>query len=150
MGDINFFLYPDDEEPEEAEDGIGQTPSRTIPACCIGEVDIMIATAQDRGQGVGKAAVSAFLHYILRNIADILLEYQSAGKGNDGSGEALRLKRLMVKIKAENVASIALFKGLGFEQQGEVNYFGEVKMVLDRFDRFVNNTPDSYQELPYR
>ena len=35
------------------------------------------------------------------------------------------------KKESENIASINLFKKLGFKQKGEVNYFGEVEMRLN-------------------
>jgi methionyl-tRNA synthetase len=36
----------------------------------------------------------------------------------------------MVKIQEGNAASRTLFQTLGFKQQGEVNYFGEVMMAM--------------------
>lgn len=137
IGDINFFLYPSDDD--DAPDGD-----------CVGEVDIMIAGQGDRGKGLGKAAVLTFLHYIWTNRDGILGEYQagetSLPKG--GGGESLRLKVLMAKIKADNVGSIALFKGLGFEQEGDVNYFGEIKMVLKSFDS-LDEAPEGFQVVEY-
>ncbi|KAH9904723.1 acetyltransferase domain-containing protein [Xylariomycetidae sp. FL2044] len=41
-----------------------------------------------------------------------------------------RLKEVVAKIDQGNRGSIKLFEGLGFERKGEVNYFGEVRMVL--------------------
>lgn len=135
IGDINFFLYPlnDDDAPE---------------GHCVGEVDIMIAEQGDRGKGLGKAAVSTFLHYIWRNRMEILGEYQ-AGEMGVNSSEGLTLKVLMAKIKADNVGSIALFKGLGFEQEGDLNYFGEIKLVLKSFDG-IDKVPEGFQVIEYR
>lgn len=141
IGDINFFLYPwnDDEEDETNSPG---------ESWCIGEVDIMIAGHGDRGKGLGKAAVSTFLHYIWSNLDAVLGEYQSASREEVKGSGPLKLKLLMVKIKATNRHSIALFKGLGFEQEGDVNYFGEVKMVLEDFGRIARR-PQGYQVMKY-
>lgn len=137
IGDINFFLYPWDGEPEDdgADTGTAQ------PSHCIGEIDIMIASHNDRGKGLGKAAVSTFLHYIWSNRVAILREYQATPQPE--------LKSLMAKIKATNAHSIALFKSLGFEQDGEVNYFGEVKLVLQDLDGLAT-PPEGYRVLDFK
>lgn len=137
IGDINFFLYPGDDDP--AEDGAGAGAAG--PGSCVGEIDIMIASQDDRGKGLGKAAVSTFMHYIWSNRAAILREYHPAGPQPE-------LKSLMAKIKATNAHSIALFKSLGFEQEGDVNYFGEVKLVLQDLGRLAT-PPDGYQLLDF-
>ncbi|KAK0651849.1 GNAT domain-containing protein [Cercophora newfieldiana] len=134
IGDVNFFLYPYDDDDDDT------------PGLCVGEVDIMIADTQDRGKGIGKAAVVAFLHYIFRNLDSVLAEYAQA---RDGDGSHQKLKMLMVKIKADNAQSIALFRGLGFTQEGDVNYFGEVKLVLREFGNITATIPDGYIELRY-
>lgn len=137
IGDINFFLYPSDDDDAPTE------------GSCVGEVDIMIAGQGDRGKGLGKAAVSTFLHYIWSNRDGILGEYQAGEMGSATSGGSLRLEVLMAKIKSDNVGSIALFRGLGFQQEGEVNYFGEIKMVLKSFDS-LEKAPDGVQVVEYR
>lgn len=138
IGDINFFLYPGDDDP--ADDGADAGAAH--PGCCVGEIDIMIASQADRGKGLGKAAVSTFIHYIWSNRAAILREYHPAAAPPE-------LKSLMAKIKATNAHSIALFKSLGFEQEGDVNYFGEVKLVLQDLARLAT-PPDGYQVLDFR
>lgn len=146
VGDINFFLYPWDDEDEEGAEGVrsADDDDDTNISWCVGEIDIMIAGSADRGQGLGKAAVTAFLHYIWSNRDAILAEYQYASAGSS----TMRLKMLMAKIKATNLQSIALFKRLGFEQDGEVNYFGEVKMVL-RDLQGLNQRPDGFEVGEY-
>lgn len=109
IGDVNLFLYPSEDDDDEDD------------PCCVGEVDIMIAEQQCRGVGLGKAVVSLFLTYIHRNLDAILGEY--------GNG-ATEMRALMAKINKGNAASIALFRSLGFAQEGEANYFGEVKLVM--------------------
>ncbi|KAK0752036.1 GNAT domain-containing protein [Schizothecium vesticola] len=129
VGDVNLFLYP-------AEDGDEDDPA----AVCVGEVDIMIAEQQCRGVGLGKAVVTLFLTYIHRNLDAILGEY--------GLGTA-ELKTLMAKISKDNAASIALFRSLGFEQEGEANYFGEVKLVMDDWRARFNAEVGDYEERQY-
>lgn len=109
-GDINFFLYPYESEDDE-----------DVPQSWLtGEVDVMIADKDHRGKGLGRAAVCMLLAYLKRNIDAILREHAEEGV----------LRGLMVKIKQDNAASVALFRKLGFLQKGEVNYFGEITMTM--------------------
>lgn len=113
-GDVNFFLYADDEDEDEAQD----TTKRLV-----GEVDVMIAEETDRGQGYGEGAVRGLLLYIERHLDEILAEYT-------GNTPTAVLGSLMVKIKESNTGSRGLFEKLGFCQKGTVNYFGEVTMTM--------------------
>jgi RimJ/RimL family protein N-acetyltransferase len=142
IGDINFFVHPYVDEDVD-DSGAGAT---TGPQACIGEIDIMIAHSSHRGKGLGKSAAVTFIHYVLRNMEDILREY---GQTESGAAAPLPdLKKLMVKIKKDNTGSIALFRGLGFEQVGDVNYFGEVKLLADTA-RLIDHVPEGYAELVY-
>ncbi|KAJ4414539.1 hypothetical protein N0V85_003100 [Neurospora sp. IMI 360204] len=152
IGDVNLFLYPnDDDEEDQAVDDWFQ---------CIGEVDIMIAAHDHRGQGLGRAVVSGFLQYISRNLEGILREYytgereQQAGSTTTTTNSPMlkpRLGMLMAKINKDNTKSIALFRGLGFEQEGDVNYFGELKLVLRDLGAYASaNVPEGYAELVYK
>lgn len=144
IGDINFFLYPWDDDEEES-------PADPEANFCVGEVDIMIADLEHRSKGIGRASVSAFLYFIFQNLRSILQEYSLAESRppTSGSSKELTLKMLMVKIKADNAGSVALFKSLGFVQQGEVNYFGEVKMTLEDLDKVSSPAPEGYKEIDY-
>ncbi|RYO74378.1 hypothetical protein DL766_009811 [Monosporascus sp. MC13-8B] len=171
VGDINLFLTP----WEEDEDGDGReingpvTDGAVDPiphgkrdcavSYCNGEVDIMIADRGRRGNGLGISAVSTLLHFIRRHLESILAEY---GKAREAGPRATvnsrhELKDLVAKINAANVGSIALFTKLGFEQRGEVNYFGEIEMVLEDFGRVAPEVVDGkggayvagYRELVY-
>lgn len=147
IGDINFFLYPFDDDDEN-----DSASSDLAADYCVGEVDIMIADQAHRSKGIGRASVSAFLYYIFQNLQAILEEYNLADSRPRPTGNGpkeLKLKTLMAKIKADNAASIALFKTLGFLQQGEVNYFGEIKMTLDDFDRISSTVLEGYKEIDY-
>ncbi|KAK4192995.1 GNAT domain-containing protein [Podospora australis] len=137
IGDVNLFLYPHEEEDEEPT---------AQPKFCVGEVDIMIADPAQRGKGLGRAVVGAFLAYIEKHEQEIMEEYASDKDISPAPG----LKMLMAKISEGNTKSIALFESLGFEKEGEVNYFGELKLVLRDLKGFVEKrTPEGYKELVY-
>lgn len=143
-GDINFFLYPADEDDDEEV----VEPREKSTIRLTGEVDVMIANTQHRGKGVGEAAVRSILSYIRRNLPEILKEY---AQGEKLDVEKVQLVGLMAKIKQENVGSRGLFKKLGFRQEGEANYFGEVKMVMDWEAMEGENMAEGleYRELEY-
>ncbi|KAM0278140.1 hypothetical protein ACHAQH_005338 [Verticillium albo-atrum] len=138
VGDVNFFLYPYDDDDDAGE------------ADFVGEIDVMVAEKGDRGRGVGFGAVTAMMEYVFRHVEGILGEHVP-GK------EAPRLRGLMAKIQAGNEKSIALFKRVGFTQKGGVNYFGEMKMVLDGFEERMRSgelgwrpeVEETYRELGY-
>ncbi|KAI0398362.1 acetyltransferase domain-containing protein [Xylariaceae sp. FL0594] len=144
VGDINLFLTPSDSDPN----------NDAIISSCDGEIDIMIASPQHRGRGLGEAAVRAFIRYLSLNQEKIMSEYSSSSSSppfqsqeeipsttsdpeeKEGQGEGdqgAKIKRLVAKINADNEASIRLFETLGFAREGEPNYFNEVSMVLEDF-----------------
>jgi RimJ/RimL family protein N-acetyltransferase len=134
VGDINFFIYPSEEEDKE---GLYE-----------GEVDIMIAEQAYRGKGIGKEAVSAFLWWIIRHAEGITEEFSR--ETEEGAGG---MNLIMARIKKENEGSIRLFKSLGFEQVGDVNYFGEIKLVLSKelFGTFEEDGAErGSREVEYR
>jgi RimJ/RimL family protein N-acetyltransferase len=137
VGDVNLFLYPHEDEGEE------ELPS-AAPEFCVGEIDIMIAEQQYRGNGLGRAVVQAFVQYIYRHVDGIMHEY-----AEDKDMPPPKLKLLMAKINEGNAKSIMLFKSLGFEQEGEVNYFGELKLVHRHLDKLAAEVPEGYAELVY-
>ncbi|ORY71709.1 GNAT domain-containing protein [Pseudomassariella vexata] len=152
VGDINLFLTPWEDDIDGADNSTPAPSDRKDYV--VGEVDIMIADLANRGKGLGKAAVSAFLLFIRRNLRAILDEY-AAGTGRGVAGKTRRpeMRAFMVKIKATNVGSMALFTGLGFVQRGEVNYFGEVEMGLDLLNGLGTAVGDDasggYREVIY-
>ncbi|KXX73050.1 N-acetyltransferase 9-like protein [Madurella mycetomatis] len=151
LGDVNLFLYPDeDDEDEEHEHEHEQEQEQgqsafADPRFCVGEVDIMIADQQHRGKGLGRVVMQTFLQYISRNLGGIMHEYAQ----DKDIRIPPKLKLLMAKINKGNTRSIALFSSLGFEQEGEVNYFGEVKLVLRDLGKLVADVPEGYAELVY-
>lgn len=153
IGDINMFLTPWENDEDESESGrlgvdhVRQSASQgSGPRYCVGEVDIMIANVEKRGRGMGRAAVSTFLWFVKKNVRGILAEYATS----IGEGDILEMKELLVRIKATNEGSIALFKGYGFEQRGEVNYFGEVAMILKESSSLDGvKGVEGYEELQF-
>ena len=125
VGDVNFFLHP----YEGDEDKDGDREAEEQRGWLTGEVDIMIADEDNRRSGMGTAAVCALLVYVQVQLGFILEEYVMNGPKGGQTGAAL--KNLMVKIQADNQGSRSLFEKLGFQQKGGVNYFGEVKMVME-------------------
>ncbi|KAF3358337.1 hypothetical protein VdG1_05413 [Verticillium dahliae VDG1] len=122
------------------------------PPDFVGEIDVMVAEKGDRGRGVGFAAVTALMEYVLRHVDDILREH-----GPRNGARVPRLRGLMAKIQAGNDKSMALFQRVGFTQKGGVNYFGEMEMVLDRFEERMRSgelawraeLEETYRELVY-
>ncbi|KAI1391470.1 GNAT domain-containing protein [Hypoxylon trugodes] len=133
IGDINLFLTPWDDDEDEQQ---GQEPEKGEKTYYTAEVDIMIADSSHRGKGIGRAAVSTFLVFVRRHLDAILAEYANADNTatttTPTSTPALR--EVVAKINASNTGSIALFKSLGFVKKGDVNYFGEIRMVLADFE----------------
>ncbi|KAL9942168.1 hypothetical protein ACHAQF_004451 [Verticillium nonalfalfae] len=148
VGDVNFFLYPHDDE----DDDEGKDEGAAEPPDFVGEIDVMVAEKGDRGRGVGFGAVTALMEYVLRHVDGILREH-----GPRSGARVPRLRGLMAKIQAGNDKSIALFKRVGFTQKGGVNYFGEMEMVLDRFEERMRSgelawraeLEETYRELVY-
>ena len=134
LGDINLFLRPEDSDDDELV--TSATSSDTTLTLC-GELNLMIASEENRHVGYGKAALLAFMHYILRHRSDIASEYAA---GTEEPNTPLEpnvhprpnvppsLAYLCAKISEENERSIHLFSSMGFKQHGEVSHFKEVEM----------------------
>ncbi|KAF7175691.1 hypothetical protein CNMCM7691_009698 [Aspergillus felis] len=121
LGDINLFLRVEDED----EDG----PSSPE---IIGEIELMIAEKTNQRKGYGRAALLAFLRYVLEHEGEILGEFV---RGSESSGATLqgrtdwRFGALSVKIGKENERSLALFESVGFcKVSEEPSYFGEFEL----------------------
>lgn len=138
IGDINLFIYQDDASDEE------ETGSTKSKIALRGEIDVMIAQRGHQRQGYGGASVRGLLTYLRRNMTHILKEY-TAGLGIE---EDVEMVGLMVKIKEGNTGSRRLFEKLGFEQSGNVNYFGEVMLVLE-WEEVEKLADELYKEARY-
>ncbi|PHH61796.1 hypothetical protein CDD81_7960 [Ophiocordyceps australis] len=145
-GDVNLFLYPD--QDDESCRGV------------VGEVDVMIAATEHRGRGLGIGAVRALLGYVVRNVDALMAEYQggqnSKSQGvESGSAQSppddskAELRGFMVKIGQNNHASRALFAKVGFKERGQVDYFGEVTMVMAWEDVVDKAAGKEYREMKY-
>lgn len=126
IGDVNLFLYDDEEDGDDEQDSTVQDHGRTtngkiVPKTVIGELEIMIARPDQRGKGLAQETLRAFMSYIQASLADILAEYTGS--------ESAVLKYLRVKIDKDNVKSLKLFERVGFVRtSAEPNYFGEVEL----------------------
>jgi RimJ/RimL family protein N-acetyltransferase len=120
VGDVNLFLFADDEDEDEEE---GSKTDGTSEEPVIGELEIMIARVEARGKGMARETLCAFMWYITSSLSGILGEYRA------GEGRGRVLKYLRVKIDKDNVPSLGLFERVGFKRtSAEPNYFGEVEM----------------------
>ena len=139
IGDVNLFIY-DDEEDEEP---VGDNEHSQRPRL-VGEIEIMIAQKTMQGKGLGKAALEAFLDYVFAYEEAICTQYMNEPVG-DGSPAPARpaaaitpdqksptqpsFKYLRVKIGVDNMPSIRLFETLNFKKTSDhPNYFGELEL----------------------
>ncbi|KAH8166612.1 hypothetical protein CIB48_g1599 [Xylaria polymorpha] len=113
VGDVNLFLTPLDDDDDDDGDGdkdggMNGSKEGDETRYVKGEIDIMIAAPEHRRNGLGEAAVRAFLRYLTQNHDSVMEE-----------------------IHATNAGSIRLFGNLGFRRDGDPDYFGEISMLVD-------------------
>ncbi|KAI0192181.1 acetyltransferase domain-containing protein [Astrocystis sublimbata] len=159
VGDVNLFLTALDDGDDENEhvrgdgNGVGEQGGngakveKDQPHYVQGEIDIMIAVPEDRGKGLGEAAVRAFLRYLSRNREDIMKEYMRV----EGTKTA-KIKRLIAKIHAHNKGSIRLFGNLGFMRVGEPDYFNEISMAVEfgpHLEHHTGGSDSGHDSLEY-
>lgn len=124
VGDVNLFLFDEDEEGSDGGGGGGGGSRRVV-----GEVELMIARKRDQGKGLGRASVLLFLYYVLTRRSEVVAARPC------GPLLAPELAALRVKINRSNVRSIGLFESLGFVKRSEEpNYFGEIELVMEDLD----------------
>lgn len=87
VGDVNMFISVEDRDDgldDGAEDDHGQAnPTSTSTATqpqlretvIVAELELMIAEKTQRGQGLGKATIRAFLRYVMQHEKQILVEF---------------------------------------------------------------------------
>ena len=134
IGDVNLFLYDDDEDEDDEEEvensgreGKGHKSQDEKEGTfkvqsVVGELEIMVARKDQRGKGMARETLAAFMSYIQSSLDGILAEYAGVKK-------MMVLKYLRVKIDKANVRSLSLFEGVGFVKRSEEpNYFGEVEL----------------------
>jgi DNA polymerase delta subunit 2 len=134
---VNLFLYHSEEEDEKD---------------VIGEVELMIASRAQQGQGFGRASLVAFFEYLSRHEEEIVGTFV----GQTERHPAPRIfKHLRVKVNETNERSINLFSSVGFEKVSHVaNYFGELELRmqhdLQAFSRHVaTDQLEEYREVEY-
>jgi hypothetical protein len=118
IGDINLFLRIDD------------GPDGTAPPEIIGEIELMIAEKINQRRGLGKAALLAFMRYVVERQEGIVADFVGGLDGEmrrkvEGKGVGC----LSVKIGQGNEGSLKLFEGLGFVRVSEQpSFFGEFEL----------------------
>lgn len=128
VGDVNLFVTTEEIETNEEEKAHADLERENV----IGEVELMVAQKAKQGQGLGKASLLVFLHYIAEHEERILAEYGSSFEREIPKS----FRYLRVKIGQENFRSLKLFQSVGFVKIAEEpNYFGEVEMRLESLSR---------------
>ncbi|KAI0472114.1 GNAT domain-containing protein [Xylariaceae sp. FL0804] len=127
-------------EPGARRRGLGRAAVLALLAFARGHLDAMLAAHYDAlsSSSAASASTTTFDHASSSSSSThassaATAETRTAPSPSPGPRPELRLRELAVKIGAGNAASTALFRGLGFRQVGGVDYFGEIRMVLDGF-----------------
>ncbi|KIV94467.1 hypothetical protein, variant [Exophiala mesophila] len=139
VGDVNMFVSVDDQD----DDDEGDDPTQELGL--VAELEVMIAEKAQRGKGLGKASVRAFLTYVLQHQEPIVTEFfkhhQAGGGREDLEGVTSTTTKpktidfFAVKIGQANYKSIGLFEALGFTKVAPtVNYFGEWELRCSSHD----------------
>jgi RimJ/RimL family protein N-acetyltransferase len=156
IGDVNLFLYDDDEEHEDEDNEPGEWQEEETVPNVIGEIEIMIAHKTHQGRGLGQHILLVFMWYILNSMEGIMQEYRASSSSHPLTVSS-SLKYLRVKIGVENERSIRLFERVGFKKvKEEPNYFGELELrwvvepesVLEVVERLGGNEPVVVEYLP--
>jgi RimJ/RimL family protein N-acetyltransferase len=111
-GDVNLFLSDEDEETDDDSSNQEKEASPTSEDMIPGrqaEVDIMIAETAYRGNGLGQEAVCLMMMY---------------------GATHLDIRRFFCKIKEDNMASLTLFRKLGFQQCAYAACFQEIELEI--------------------
>lgn len=173
LGDANLFLHLDADCP--GADDLNET----LEPMVIGELELMIAKKHARGHGHGRSAILCLLRYVLTHEEEIIRAFlqdrlpppplpspsEDMVVASEKFSPSPSFEYFFVKISSTNLASICLFKSLGFTQFGPVNPFGEVELrrrfgsaankptsALEEVIRLMHAErfrTDDYQELPY-
>lgn len=115
IGDVNLFIIV-------AEGDAGELS-------LVGEIEIMVADKQYQGMGMGRAALLAFMKYILRHQSEILQEYFSTPREIESRPA---LDHFQVKIGETNHRSLHLFESIGFRRINPApNFFGEWELRME-------------------
>lgn len=175
IGDVNLFIsrVEWDHEDHDADgdenadrgnnDDADDRPKEVEAEATVGELELMIALQTEQNKGYGKAALLAFLQYILSHEDEILREFSGSSNGGDTiastdtststTASVRRFDYLAVKIGETNARSIGLFESLGFQRTRETpSYFGEFELRITREElsgRFGLDAGIAYREVEY-
>lgn len=92
----------------------------------LGEIEVMIASQQCRGRGLGKEVVMLMMAF---------------------AKEVLGTERLIARIKFDNEASLNLFHRLGFVEQSRSQFFSEITLLLDLSRNCIENALSNQYEF---
>ena len=139
LGDVNLFLTAAD-DGEEGEDRRSAEESHGI----VGELELMIASADHQRKGFGRATLEAFLQYIAVHESEIVGTFTNGLKMPDES----KFSYLRVRIGEDNERSLGLFERSGFLRTGNgASWFGEIELRCNSWRN--RQMPDGWRELPY-
>jgi RimJ/RimL family protein N-acetyltransferase len=125
IGDINLFLTDYLGDSYDASQSNPHHSQATPPDRLLGEINIMIAIKSWRREGLGRSALGGFLRYVWAHRVEVVKELEDSKKAK------YELVGFQAKIDANNMASIGLFKSMGFKETSEgPNFFGEVELLL--------------------
>jgi Acetyltransferase (GNAT) domain len=142
IGDVNLFLSLSNTDTTSDPDAEDDAPAHESPPEIVsnpaikvtGELEVMIADADSKRRGYGRAALITFLRYIATHQSSITNEFLKPHVDFPPGSPPLTTKSfsLTAKISASNTASLALFRSLGFiaTGDGKANYFGEYQLQL--------------------
>ena len=166
IGDVNMFweqfVAEEATDGEVQKDEVGGVNAKID---VVGELEIMVAADGTRGKGYGRAAVLAFLLYIVSHEEAIVREFEMSLERHgvsrtiqEGGG---RIRYLRVRVGEANKLSLGLFGSLGFQTIGGPNVFGEIEArlnlgeeldLLDKIQEWNEKWPDAmggYEEASY-
>ena len=166
IGDVNLFISVSSQTdtipiPQHAHGGDGHPPTnaphnssdiKTTTLCMTGELELMIADSASKRKGYGRAALLAFIRYVLMHRSEIIGEFLKANPLSElptttnnrerihkshptpptttSTSSSTKLS-LTAKISTTNAASLSLFQNLGFiKTTTKPNYFGEWELRL--------------------
>ncbi|RVX68492.1 hypothetical protein B0A52_07916 [Exophiala mesophila] len=144
VGDVNMFVSVGDQDDDDDDN-----PTQEL--VLVAELELMIAEKSQRGKGLGKASIRAFLTYVLRHQEEIVTEFLnhhhhpggrdhlegviSTTTATTTKTKAIKIDFFAVKIGQANYKSIGLFEALGFTKVAPtVNYFGEWELRCSSHD----------------
>jgi len=139
IGDVNLFILTNEEDSGNVS--------------LVGEFELMIGLRSNTRRGLGRAALLAFIAFVLRHEEEILEEYFSEAQEVT---EVQRFDYYRVKIAERNMKSIGLFESIGFKKTEDFpNFFEEFELrhsylKIEDVDRMMKERGiEGYAEVAY-